>query len=200
MASKTDIANQALSRIGAKTIMDIDDTTSTSARVIKNVFEQSVREVGRFHEWNCLMARSDLAQLTEAPAFGFDYQYKLPTNCLKLVTVNGYLAGTVEDNYRVEGRNILTDAEECKITYVEYKEDTGDYDPLFIEALAVYLASKIATSIRQDEGMASQLKNEFYRIILPKARKTDGNERKVNRALPSGDSNWINSRSVSTNG
>jgi hypothetical protein len=200
MASKTDIANQALSRIGAKTIMDLDDTTSTSARVVKNVFEQSVREVGRFHDWNCLMERSNLAQLSTPPAFGWEYQYQLPTNCLKLCTVNGYEIGDNEDAYDVEGRKILTDSDECKITYVAYKEDTGEYDPLFVEALVVYIAAKIATSIRQDENLASQLKQEFYQYALPKARKKDGNEKRQRRIDIANDSDWIRSRVTSTTG
>jgi len=35
--SKTDIANMALGRVGAKPIMDLDDEDSLTARIVKNV-------------------------------------------------------------------------------------------------------------------------------------------------------------------
>lgn len=192
--SKTNIANQALSRVGAKTILDIDDTNSTSARVIKNVFEASVREVSRMHDWNCLKARASLAQNATGPDFGWSYQYNLPVDCEKLCTVNGYEDGTTEDLYEIEGRTILTDSDECKITYIQYKEATGDYDSLFIEALVVWLASKIATSIRQDESVSKMMRDEFHMRILPAARMKDGNERKRKRVYPSVESEWVNRR------
>lgn len=198
MSSKTDIANQALARVGAPTIIDIDDTSNTEARVVSNVFEQCVRQLGRMHRWNHLKARTSLAQLATAPSFGWTYQYQLPTDCIRLETVNGYDPGDIEDEYEIEGRKILTDSDECKITYIQYKEDTGEYDPLFVEALALLIASKIAVSIRQDEAMASRLYEEFMRYALPAARKSDGNELRKNRILMGNDSAWIKSRTLGT--
>jgi hypothetical protein len=200
MSSKTDVANQALGRIGAKTIMDLDDEANTFARVVKNVYELSVRELARSHPWNCLKARQNLAQLTAEPEFGFTYQYQLPTDCVRLLTVNGYDPGSREDVFLVEGRKILTDAEEAKITFIKYQDDPSQYDPLMVEALVVLLASKISITIRQDEGLARSFKEEYERIALPKARRSDGQEDTQPRVSMTHDSLWIRSRRISTNG
>jgi hypothetical protein len=198
MASKIDIANQALARIGAQTITDLEDTSSPTARIINNVFEQSVRELVRMHPWNCLKARQELAQLATPPSFEWDYQYQLPTDCVRLIKVNGMEPTDNESYFEVEGRKILMDDESCQITYIRYTEETGDYDPLFVEALVVYIASKIAISIRQDEQLSTAMLDMFQRRILPEARKVDGNENRRRRVATYKDSDWVRSRIRST--
>jgi hypothetical protein len=200
MANQTEIANQALARVGAKLIFDIDDTESKNARVVKNIYSVTFEELARIHKWNCLKARSDLAQLSTAPDFGWDYQYQLPTDCLLLCTVNGLEINEREDDYEIEGRKILTDAETCQITYIANQTDSNEWDSAFISAFVVLLAAKIATSIRQDEGMGQKLMEEYERITLPRAKRIDGNERKKTPHDPARDSSWVHSRSISTNG
>lgn len=199
--SKTDICNQALARVGGKTIMDIDDDEAKNARVCKNVFEAVVREVGRQADWNCLKARSELGQLSTAPAFGWDYQYQLPSDFLRLTHLNGIeYHGQVQDEYEIEGTVLLTDAESAKVQYIKYSEDTPKWDALFTNAVVVLLASRIAVPLRQDENMAQALLTEYERIALPQARKTDANERKLRRYDPCSESRFIASRYKSTNG
>lgn len=200
MSSKTDIANQALSRIGSKTIMDMDDDTSVGARTVKNIFELSVREISRRHWWNFLGARRELARLTAGPEFGFEYQYPIPTDCLRLKTVNMIEVWDNPERYQLEGRNILTNEAACKITYVRYDEDPTRYDPLFIEALVILLASKMAITIRQDENLSRSFKDEYERMALPAAKKANGQEQHSDRILISRDSRWIAARRYSTNG
>jgi hypothetical protein len=200
--SKTDIANQALGRIGAQRIMDLDDQDSKSARICKNAFEATVREVGRSAEWNCLKDRDTLGRLTTAPKFGWAYQYQLPANFLRMLKLNGTAADNDPgDEFEVEGRKLLTDAEEANITFITYKEDTNEYDALFTNAVVVLLASKIAVPLRQDGAEMSQaLLSEYQRVALPQARTKDGAERKRRRYDPASESSFLAARHFSTNG
>lgn len=64
----TDVANLALLEIGAQPIEDIDQTNGESASACRSAIWQTVREVGRSHNWNCLKQRLNLTQLTFGPA------------------------------------------------------------------------------------------------------------------------------------
>lgn len=200
--SKTDICNNAIGRIGAQRIMDIDDQASKSARICKNTYELTLRELLRMAPWNFAKDRVQLAELSTAPAFGWAKQFQLPTDFIRLVKFNDIEAGQDEPSqfFEIEGRRLLTNEDTARIEYVKYVDDPNQYDSLFAEAMVVLLASKIAVPIRQDESLASELFGEFRRIKLPEARRTDGNEKKDRRYYPERESRFVNSRYTSTNG
>lgn len=199
--SITDIANQALGRVGSPSIMSLDDADAKGARECKRVFEATVKECGRSAPWSCLQERAELARLTVAPAFEWEYQFQLPTDFLGLVQLNGYdVNDLTPDDYEIEGRVLLTDDAEALIKYTAYKPETGDYDSLFINALVVLLASKIAVPLRQDEQMAANFLLEYERVILPRARQKNAGPSKRRRYDPADGSRWNASRRFSTNG
>lgn len=201
MPSKTDIANMALHRVGAQRIMDLNDADSKSARVLRDFFEPAIREVGRLAEWQCLKDRVTLAQLATAPAFGWDYAYQLPVTFLRLVKLNGVdYRGQPGDDHEIEGRTLLTDQATADIEFIAYKEETADYDPLFVKAIVAKLAAEIAVPLRQDEALAARLMGEFEQLALPKARTKTAGERKAKRFDPAAECAFLNSRFNSTNG
>lgn len=197
--TQTEICNQALSRIGAKTIMSIDDDDSKSAAACLNIWEATVSEVTRMGEWSCLRKRATLVQLTTPPAFEWLYQYQLPGDLIKVLELNGVeYHGEPQDEWEIEGRLLLTDASEAKLRYVAYVEDTTQWDSLLTNAVVVLLAAKLAVPIRQDEQMMIALMNEYQRT-LGAARMQDGGERKRHRFNPTTLSRWVNARYGSTN-
>jgi hypothetical protein len=200
--SKTDICNNAIGRIGAQRIMSIDDQDSKSARICKNAYEMTLREVLRLGVWNFAKDRATLAELSTTPAFGWAKQFQLPTDYIRLLKLNGVDVNNdgTGDFFEIEGRKLLTDADAAQIQYIKFVDDPNQYDALFVEALVVLLASKIAVPIRQDEPLAQSLTAEFLRIKLPTARKTDANEKKGRRYDPASESRFVNARYVSTNG
>lgn len=199
--SQTQICNQALARVGAQRIMDINDADSKSARVCLNVFEATVREVASAGDWKCLKKRGTFSKLAQAPAFEWAFQYQLPADFISLVELNGVdYHGQVSDDWEIEGNVLLTDADVAKVRYIAYVEDTTVWDALFTDAIVVLLASKIAVPIRQDEGLAQALKEEFLRSALPKARTRNGNNRRRMRFNPCAESRFLAARYTSTNG
>lgn len=199
--SVTDICNQALARVGEEAIMDVADTSSKLARICNVVFFPTFAEMARMAEWNCLKKRVALAQLSTAPAFEWLYQYQLPSDFISLVEVNGTAYnGEPQDDWEIEGRVLLTDAETANIRYIAEDQDTTKWDTLFVGAFVVLLASRIAVRIRQDEGLSQALLTEFERVALPRARMKDGNEKRTARFDPTAQSRFVASRHYSTNG
>jgi hypothetical protein len=201
VTSKTQIANKALVKIGAKRITDLADDSNTNARTCNEVFDQIAEEVIRSGEWNCLKARANLPQAT-TPEFGWDYAYTMPEDCARVIKINGtYNDAEPGDTYEVEGRLILTNAESAKVQYVKLDLTVAKWDALLIAAVATRLASEIVTALRADDGQASQrLLAEYEQVHLPKARVKDGNERKRIRRNPADESRFVQSRRFSTNG
>jgi hypothetical protein len=194
--SKTDICNNAIGRIGAQRIMDIDDQDSKSARICKNAYEINLRELLRLAPWNFAKDRGQLAELTTPPAFGWAKQFQLPTDFIRLVQFNDLEAWQDDpsDFFEIEGRKLMTDEETARIEYIKFVDDPNQYDALFTKALVVLLASEIAVPIRQDETLAGKLLAEFTQLKLPSARKTDANEKKRRRYDAARESDFVNSR------
>ncbi len=201
VTSKTQIANKALVKIGAKRITDLADNSNTNARTCNEVFDQIAEEVIRSGEWNCLKTRAVLPQTT-TPEFGWEFAYLLPEDCARVIKLNGtYNDAEPGDTYEIEGRSLLTNADEGKIQYVKLEFNVAQWDALLIAAVATRLASEIVTALRVDDGQASQkLLAEYEQVHLPRARVKDGNERKKIRRNPADESRFVQSRRYSTNG
>lgn len=181
--------------------MSIDDADSKGARVCLNAYEPTVREVARAGDWNCLRKRTTLGQLAVPPSFGWAYQYQLPADFINLSELNGVeYRGQPQDDWEIEGKVLLTDADRADVKYIAFVEDTTVWDALFANAVVVLLAAKIATPIRQDEGMAASLLQEYYRVALPQARAKDANQKRRMRFDPAAESRFLSARYYSTNG
>lgn len=182
-------------------ITDINSTTEIAAREAKALYEQTAREVMREHPWNCLTARENLPQ-NPTPAFGWSYSYTLPSQCVRLLSVNGYKVeqNYVEDNYTIEGRDILTNASECKITYIEYTDDTSLFDPHLTRAIAHLLGSYLATIVATDDQLGLVLRDEYERRVLPKAKMSDSREQNHILPDPASTSAWVRARRIQPGG
>lgn len=198
----TDIANQALNRIGEKAIMSIDDLTLVTARKAKLVMEQTIREVTAAHIWNGLKHRATLVRRVTAPAFGWDYAYALPTDYVRLAKLNGVAVTNDDpgDYFEIEGNSLLTDEDEAKVQYVRFSLDPALYSALFTKALVTLWAAKLALTVRQDEPLAASLMQTYETVDLPRARMKDSGEGKRRRYDMASESRFVSSRRFSTNG
>lgn len=152
--TETDILNMALSRLGEPRVSDIDENlpAAISARVHYEVVRDSLL---RSHPWNWAIGRATLSQ-GDTPAFGWDYSYPLPSDCLRVITFNGLQAARSNAEYHLEGGSLLTNMDAAQITYVRRITDPTVYDPLFVEVLSLRLAAAICMDVtalasRRDE-------------------------------------------------
>ena len=185
MTSQVDIANYALNTLGATNIVSLDEN-SKPARIINQRYDAVRDYVFRSHPWNCLIRRAELPRETETPAFGYAYQYALPTNpyCLRVLEFSNGSMSYPQDNmfsntggpvFVIEGRKLLTDEGIAKIKYVAQITDPQQYDIGLIEALSARLAMEICYAITGSTSMI-QLTAAMYDDKVKEARFTDGTE------------------------
>lgn len=146
------------------------------------------------YPFRCLQARQQLTVNAAAPDFGYNYSYNLPDNWLRMITLNDIDAWDNDDWYEIEGRTLLTDHDEAKIVYTQYVDDSTKYDPLFVAALVVYLAAKLAKPIAGDEDQGRLLMAEFKQMAFPNAAVVDGDDDSRRPRKPTDRSEWIQGR------
>lgn len=141
MASKTEIANRALSKLGEPRVSNIDTTDTKPARVMKYMWDMVLDAELTAFPWSFAVTRTQLAADATAPAWGYARRFRLPSDFLSLLEVRYNPAFQIETDATSGGRFILTDqGAPLYIRYIKRVTDTAEFDPLFNEALASKLA------------------------------------------------------------
>ena len=169
MASVVQICNSALNQLGAASITALTDN-SKNARLCNERYTTVRDAVFRSHPWNSLIKRQQLAQTTNTPAYGFSYEFALPSDCLRVLTIDAY-----NSDYKVEGRKILCNEQTIKITYVAQETDPNEMDVLLRETISAGLAADLAYAITANLQV-SKLMQEKYQFKLSEARHADASE------------------------
>lgn len=194
----TQVCNLALAEVGdSYSLTDINET-SNQAAVCRLFFEPTRDYMLREHPWNFARQLSALSRLADAPPFGWDNQFQLPADFLRLVEFNGLDVWQVEGSYQVAngpsgGLVLMTDDNRAEIIYVKRITDANLFDPLFVDALAKTLAARISTKISKDESVKDRLVAQA-KAALGKAKQTDANESRPRRAGLGWESDLVTSR------
>ena len=178
MASNVEIANRALTKIGSKRIIALTDNTK-EGREANSMFS-IVRDAElRKFNWRFSIKRAQIAAQSDAPAFGYSYQYRAPADCLKILEVGDYYPGAGLDDYvtgdtseyAYENGLILTDyAAPLNLRYVARIEDPTLFDALFVEAFACKLAMELAEPITQSNTKRELATREYGMAIRDAVR------------------------------
>lgn len=198
MTSQVDIANRALTKLGASRIISFGDDNKQS-RAILSMFD-IVRDAElRSHIWSFSVRRESLPALISTPSWGFQYEYQMPSDSLRLLMVNDIYNGPSMEDYRnqpvadysLEGNKILTNfAAPLKIRYISRVVDTTQWDSMFVEAFACRLAMELAEDLTQSNTKREMAQNE-YMAALRGAIRASSVEQPA-QALP--DNSWLLSR------
>lgn len=170
MASKVEIANFALTRIGeSQRITSLSDNTE-SAKMVNAIYEETARCVMAESTFSSTIRRKALALTTTTPAFQYTYEFQLPTNpkCLRVVTINSTSTDTRSPNsipYVVEGDKLLTNVSTCNIVYVAHLTDSEDYGPYLTTAIIYKLSSELAYGKTGSISGAQKHVEEYQRYI-----------------------------------
>lgn len=173
MASKIDIVNSGLIKIGAEPIMALTDDTKT-AKLATLRFDMSRRAVLRAHIWNCATKRVILSPLTTTPPFGFTNEFQMPSDLLRVVRLNDQTSHFDLD-FKIEGRKIRADETTLELKYIFDETDTSQYDALLDEALGAYIAWDLSYAILQSSAARDDAWKWFQNIIK-QARFVDSSE------------------------
>lgn len=154
MAGTVDIVNRALSKLGDMRISALSDGTK-SAAVAASMFE-IVRDAEiAAHSWNFAKCRNRLPAEAEKPAFGWAWQYLLPSDCLRILEAGPWPAAFAGDyiggdsrSFVLEGQRLLSNmGPSLEVIYLKRITDSGLFPPVFIEVLASKLAAEMAESL-----------------------------------------------------
>ena len=164
MASKVNICNMALSRIGASTITSLTDGTQ-EAKLCNTFFDNLADRAMMQGSWSSTLKRVVLAQTTNTPAFQYDYEYQLPVDpkCLKVLMIDEDVDG--EHKYSIEDDKLLTDKNGVSIKYIAQITDPENYDPMLTEAIEVLLAAYLVYPLTGSQSGALEFANKYEELV-----------------------------------
>lgn len=171
MTTSVSIASNALLMLGAQPINDFNED-SDRARLASNLYEPARDLLLRSHPWNCAIKRVVLSPDTDAPAFGYSYQFTLPGDWLRTLSVGDY--GN-EIDYRIEGRKILADDSVLKLRYIFRNDQESTWDTMLIDAMTKTMSATMAYAITQSTSK-EELEFKKLEMALKQARAVDGQE------------------------
>jgi hypothetical protein len=157
MASVVDICNSALNLLGASTISALTDD-SKNARLCNQRYEPVRNRVFRSHAWNCLHKRVQLAQNSTAPVVEYSYAYALPSDCLRVLKIHNGSTDSIKSDidYKIEGRNIVTNEGTVYIIYIAIDTDPNNYDTYLQESISHQLAADLAYAVTNNATLADK--------------------------------------------
>lgn len=198
MASEVAIANRALGKLGAATIISLDEDDPKA--VALNVAFPLVRDAElRRRRWRFSLARHSLPADAVAPSFGYARSFTLPDGCLRVIQVGEYDLGPNMADYRaapladfsIEGRAILTNiSAPLKVRTIQRITDTEMFDAAFTEALAARLAFECCERITQSDSK-KQLAWADYQQSIREAVRSNALE---TAAIEASDDTWVMAR------
>ena len=156
MASVVDMCNSALNLLGASTISALTDDTK-NARLCNQRYEPVRNRVFRSHAWNCLHKRVQLAQNSTSPVVEYDHAYALPSDCLRVLKIHNGTTDSIATalDYKLEGRNIVTDIDTVFLIYIALDTDPNNYDTYLRESISHQLAADICYAITNNATLAN---------------------------------------------
>ena len=165
---KTGIANLALSNLGEARIQSLTENSSR-ARACSARIDGVLETVLRMAVWNSALERKLLTQI-DAPLFGWNYTFQLPSDCIKVVEVEPV------SKFHVEKRNILSNETTLYLLYVATPTDTNNLDSLLAEAIAMKLAVEVAETLTSKEGLKQEMAQKYF-LALQEARSANSRDK-----------------------
>lgn len=167
-SSETAICNSALIKLGVERINSLLEDNER-ASVCAEQYPKMRDEVLYDHPWNFAIKRAELPLLVSTPVYGFDQEFTLPLDCLRVLEIDGNI------EFKIEGRKLLANDDVAKIKYISRITDVSLFTPKFDEALALRLASDLAWPLVQSRTLAEDML-KAYILWLKDGRSSDGQE------------------------
>lgn len=155
-SSSTEIANSALIKVGADRIDSLSDNNKR-ARLVNERYDSKRKNLLIGHPWKFALKRISLSADVATPEWEYNFQFTLPTDCLRVVKTNLL----VDQEWKVEGRKLLAQEDTIKFLYIYDVTDTTEFPEYFSEALAFDIARDIAYAITQSNTRADVINKDF---------------------------------------
>ena len=176
----------------------ITNPTTPEEHIFSRHYDMARRSLLRKYVWNFAKEYDIIPLHSESPPFKYTDAYPLPNDCIRINQIGESLVQFLTMDYDIKGRRILLNnsgAASIKIIYNKDVKIVNEFDPLFVEALALKVALKVAYKFTQKEQVVARLR-AMYEEVKQDAASVDGQENppikitssKINRARvqPSG--------------
>jgi len=157
MASEVEICNIALYRVGAERITSLA-ANNKRAKLCNDIYPFERDLLLREHPWNFATKRISLAKTVNIPEYGFDSEFQLPPDYVRVIDTEYGDYETFE--YKIEGDKLLCDESSVKIEYITKISDTTKFDAKFTEVLALRIASRLAYSMVNSSTLQERIFGE----------------------------------------
>ena len=194
MSSPVKIANQALVRLGVKKIVTFTDNKK-AADVMSTNYDNARDTLLKLYPFKFAKKRQILAPLSTTPKWGYEYEYELPSDYVRLLDVDGHYVDSdmsgLPNDYRLEGHNILTNqTSSINILYICNSSPEAFFDPDFVKVFYLQLALDGFTSLAGRGTSRSKIEGEFLAAIAVAQR--NGSLEELNQHAYSPE--WENTR------
>jgi hypothetical protein len=157
MPSEVDLCSTALLKLGDTTIMELGEN-SQRAKLARLIYPEIRDAVQRVHPWKCCTFQRSLARLSDAPAFGYAYQFQLPSDpyCLRVL----YIDGDPDRNlipYKIVGRKLHCDELAVDLWFIGRVVDPNAWDSLLVEAIIARLMVDLAYPVTSNPALSTAL-------------------------------------------
>ncbi|QBF27157.1 hypothetical protein EXN22_16205 [Pseudomonas tructae] len=189
MSSVVEICNMALSNLGQSARIDDLSEASVPAEQCSLWFVHCRDYVLRADcDWPFATKFEQLAGVASNPDPEFPYAFAVPIDCMRIRRIvnpafpqgyfphchGGYALPAIPPiRFRVingsSQRLIATSVDEAKLEYTMKVESPEMFDPMFVDALSWYLASKIAPSLGKDTSIAGNCFAQYQAVTLQAA-------------------------------
>lgn len=161
--TKIDIANGALIKLRAQTLVTFEDGTPQSD-IVKQIYERIIQGCLRSSRWHFAMKKQQLTQLNETPINQWKYSYLLPVDMIKLYCVwNSNLTTILSVNcIEIFGNNRIYTNEKSLWADYTYRLDESYWPVDFVEFVTAALAAELAMPITGDPSLMQLYWNQAY--------------------------------------
>jgi hypothetical protein len=182
--TSTTISNLALSKIGTESIVSITDGTPT-ANVCNLIYEPSVNELLRLHNWHFAKAQATLTSAT-APSFHWTRAYTLPADFVRMVGFNKFDDFNSKPSYEIQGTQLLTNETTATIIYIKSGVAPASFSGDFVELLSLLLAKKLVLATKADPNIIKLLEAQYMGLSQRVAQMMESEENTYRIALDTG--------------
>ncbi len=146
MATKVEIASNALIRIGANPISSFDEGGAAGVAA-SNLYEPTIASLLSDHTWRFCFAKRDLARLTAVPLNEWQYAFQIPSDSIRIFRTYP------NQNYRIFERKIYANSDTLSIDY-QFRAPEANWPPYFQLLAEFVLASEFALSVTSNQSNA----------------------------------------------
>lgn len=205
MSSVVEVCNLALDHLGLARISSITEGTAQAQRCALQ-YDYARDFVLSKHHWAFARGIQSLAQnVTNDRSSKWGYSYIAPSDLLTIrklvpevegVAANAYVYGVMDQAqdiivpYEAEAGNIYCDQSPATLIYTRRVEDVTLWPSVFVDAVAAFLAFRIAMPLTKDRSLRSDAQT-IYMQMMAAATVWDANQ---NRNTSDAQSDFVLAR------